>query len=318
MNGARATTFDVVGIGASLYDCFIGVSEYPREDTKLRMDSQAFFCGGPAATGIVTSARMGASAAYLGSFSDDSNSKAMLADFAARGVDCSCSVIRPGFTAGSALVINSRKTSSRTIIWTRGDLPPPDPAELPEDIIAGARLLYLDGNHIEAAVRACQIAKAQGVKVFLDAGSPYPGIERILEHSDILIASESFAIEFEAGKDPEAGARSIARRFGPEILVVTQGDRGGFYLEAGILKRYPCFTPPGSLTGTNGAGDVFHGAFAYLHLQGKSLSDCLRFASASSAIKCARQEGRDGIPTRGEVEAFLATATPRSAHKDYL
>lgn len=314
MKSVPMKSFDMVAIGASLYDFFIGVPEYPKEDTKLRIDSLDFHCGGPAATGIVAAARMGASTAYLGTFSDDPYSKAMLDDFAMRGVDCSFAAVRPGYTAGSAIVVNSRMTSSRTILWTRGDLPPPGPEEIPEDLISRARLLYLDGNHIEAALRACEIAKEGGVKVFLDAGSPYPGIEKILSHTDILIASESFATEFGGAKEAEIGARRIADTYGPEILVVTQGDRGGFCLEAGMPRRYPCFSPPGPLTGTNGAGDVFHGAFAYLHLQGRSLWDCLLFASATSAIKCSRAEGRDGIPTRDEVEEYLAVAKTLGRH----
>ncbi len=299
---------DIVGIGASLYDLVLDAPEYPTEDTKLRVDDQSFHCGGPAATGIVAAARLGAATAFVGVFSDDSYSKAMLDDFARYGVDTSRSPVKPGLTGGSAIVINSRKTSSRTILWTRGSVPSLSADEVPADFIAGARMLYLDGNHIDGAERACEAAAAAGVEILLDAGAPYPGIERILKHTDILIASEEFILAIGGSGSPEAAAIATAERFKPKVLVVTQGSRGGFHVESGTTVRYPAFAPPGPIISTNAAGDVFHGAFAAARLRGEGLHDCLVFASATAAIKCASENGRRGIPDRSRVEAFIAAS----------
>ena len=304
----RHRGYDIVAIGASLYDIVLDASEYPGEDTKLRIDAQSFHCGGPAATGLVAAARMGARAAFLGVFSDDAYSAAMLEDFSRYGVDTSLVVMKPGLVAGSAVVINSKKTSSRTILWTKGTVPSLEPGELPEAAVAGARMLYLDGNHIDAAARASAIARAAGTKVLLDAGSPYPGIERVLSFTEILIASEAFVTEFGHSADPETAAFRIMEKYRPEIFVVTQGEKGGFYLEGGAVRRYPCFEAPGPVVSTNAAGDVFHGAFAHRYLRGMPLEDCVRFASASSAIKCSRPGGRKGIPSEVEVERFLGGA----------
>jgi sulfofructose kinase len=297
---------EIVGIGASLYDVVLDAPEYPREDSKLRVDGQSFHCGGPVATGLVTAAKLGVRTAFAGVFSDDAYSKAMLDDFARYGVDTSASVMKPGLVAGSAIVVNSRKTSSRTILWTRGTVPSISPAEVPLDLIAGARMLYLDGNHIEAAICACGTAAAAGAEILLDAGSPYPGIERILARTDILIASEEFILAVGGQGRPEQAAAAAAKRYRPKVLVVTQGARGGFYLEGTEIKRYPAFAPPGPIVSTNAAGDVFHGAFAAARLKGKGIYDSLVFASATSAIKCAAPNGREGIPDLSRVEAFLA------------
>jgi hypothetical protein len=56
---------------------------------------------------------------------------------------------------------------------------------------------------------------------------------------------------------------------------------------------------------TTGAGDVFHGAYLYGHLQGWPAVPRLRFAAAAAALKCRHLGGRAGIPTRAEVEQFL-------------
>lgn len=299
---------DIVAIGASLYDIVLDAPEYPREDTKLRFDGQSFHCGGPAATGLVAAAKMGARTAFLGAFSDDAYSAAMIEDFERYGVDISRLVMKPGLVAGSAIVVNSRKTASRTILWTRGTVPPLAPEEVPEDLVAGSRMLYLDGNHIDAAERAAAIAHEAGAKVLLDAGAPYPGIERVLALTDILIASEDFVLKLTGLEDARAAALRMLEIYRPEVFVVTQGEKGGFSVEGGEARRYPCFAPPGPVVSTNAAGDVFHGAFASRYLLGMPLAACLRFASASSAIKVARPGGRLGIPCAAEVEEYLAGA----------
>ena len=64
---------------------------------------------------------------------------------------------------------------------------------------------------------------------------------------------------------------------------------------------------------TLGAGDAFHGAFAVALAEGRSRSDCLRFASATAALKCTRFGGASGSPKRAKVEEFLkqqALASP--------
>ncbi len=56
---------------------------------------------------------------------------------------------------------------------------------------------------------------------------------------------------------------------------------------------------------TLAAGDVFHGAFAHGLVEGKPMTDIIRFANAAAAIKCARFGGRAGSPHKAEVLSFI-------------
>ena len=71
------------------------------------------------------------------------------------------------------------------------------------------------------------------------------------------------------------------------------------------LFRMPHFPEPDTKIDASGAGDVFHGAFAFGVLQGWEARDILTFANAVSAMKCTRLSGRSGIPGAGEAQAFL-------------
>ena len=85
---------------------------------------------------------------------------------------------------------------------------------------------------------------------------------------------------------------------------MTQGSRGGILLTDDTLTRYPAFKVDAK--DTNGAGDVFHGAWIAAALMGKDPHEATRFAAAASAIKCTHFGASEGAPRLEEVERFLA------------
>ena len=299
--------FDIVGIGISVFDKVLAVEKYPQEDTKVYSTASDFQCGGPASTGIVAAAVLGSKTAFLGVFTDDEYARIMLDDFTKYNVDTSNIVIKKGYTSTSAVVINSKESGTRTIIVEKGTLPPAQTKDIPVYLIRKAKMLYLDGNQIEAAEYACKIAKASNVKILLDAGNPYPGIEKILKYTDIIIASEEFTKRLQGDKDFLKGSMSIINTYSPEVFIVTRGDKGGYYFDGDKLIKYQSFSPPGNIVNTNGAGDVFHGSFAHFYTKGLSLKECIKYASASAAIKCTKEKVRTGIPNKNEILEFIKT-----------
>ena len=61
---------------------------------------------------------------------------------------------------------------------------------------------------------------------------------------------------------------------------------------------------------TTGAGDVFHAAFAWGLLEGRSGERLLRSANAAAAIACLGFGAQGKLPTRVDLEAFLGTRDP--------
>jgi len=57
---------------------------------------------------------------------------------------------------------------------------------------------------------------------------------------------------------------------------------------------------------TTGAGDVYHGGYIYGLLQGWDAPECMRFASATAALKCREIGARKGIPHLEEIKEFLS------------
>jgi len=57
---------------------------------------------------------------------------------------------------------------------------------------------------------------------------------------------------------------------------------------------------------STGAGDTFSGALAAALTEGRSLVDAARWAGAAAALATTRAGAREGMPTRAELDAFLA------------
>ncbi len=294
---------DVIGIGSTVYDTLMMLDGFPREDTKMQCAQTAIQGGGPCATALVAAARLGMSAAYMGQVGDDPFGRFMEAEFRKYGVSTGHMKFVPDVISFHAVVLVNRLNRSRTCVWSRGTVPPLSAGDVDEDAVREAKLLHLDGHMLGAAVHAARLARESGVKVCHDAGGIYPGIESLLPYVDLLIPSEEFALGVTRENEAEKAAEKLHAAYRPEIIVITQGERGGLLYDGKTLRRYPAFSV--DAIDTNGAGDVFHGAFAAAWLRGFGFDASALYASAASAIKCRRFGARAGIPADAEVRAFL-------------
>ena len=161
----------------------------------------------------------------------------------------------------------------------------------------------VDGNDLDAAVEAAKIAKASRTKVLYDAGGLYDGVERLLPFADYLIPSEEFALGFTGETTAEDAAKVLFAKFSPEVVVITQGKRGGIVFDGKTVRTYPAL--PATVVDSNGAGDVFHGAFAFAVTRAYDPYRACVFASATSALKCEKIGARDGAPDFAAVKKFL-------------
>lgn len=295
--------FDVVGIGYSSVDYLGIVPRYPPEaDEKTEMMEFSMQGGGPAATALVTLSRLGAKVAFIGKVGDDDFGRFMLRELKREGVDVSMTRLERGARSPFAFIIVERGTGRRTILWTRSTASELSPQEVDMEFITSARMLYLDGLQMEASIYAAKLARERGVTVFLDADTLWSRSKELIGFCDVAIASKSFARDLTGGEDYERAVRAILD-LGPRIAGVTLGEEGCICSDGGPIVRKPAFKV--EVVDTTGAGDVFHGAFAYGLLSGWELERIAEFSNAVAALKCRKLGGRAGIPALEEVLDFL-------------
>ena len=293
----------VVGIGACVMDTLINVPNYPTEDTKLRATNSKPAGGGPVATGIVAVSKLGVDAEYIGVLSDDNGGQFLLNDFKKYGVGVDNVIVESGYRSFTSVIWLSAATTSRTCVYDKGNLPPLVLNDAQKEAIKNAELLMVDGNEMDAAVEAAKFARENGVKVLYDCGGLYEGVERLLEHTDIMIPSEEFSLGHTGADTAEEAAKKLFEMYSPEVVVITQGKRGGLLYDGKTAVSYPIY--PAVVVDSNGSGDVFHGAFASAVVKGFDYETCCHFSSAVSAIKCTGVGARESVPDFDTVKAYL-------------
>ncbi len=294
---------EVVGLGQACVDYLGRVPSYPREDGKMELLDLQSQCGGPASTALVTLSRLGIKTSFLGSVSDDPIGVEVLKGLKADQVDYSFLKITPGHTSQFAFIAVSRESGNRTIFWHRGSALPLKKEEVDLSPFSHAKVLHLDGLMIEASIEGARQARARGLKVVLDAGTMREGSLELVSQVDVLIASARFAVPLVGEGSPAEKALEALSRFGPKEIVITLGTKGSVGWSRGKVVAQTVF--PVDVVDTTGAGDVYHGAYIYGLLKGWDIKACMRFASATSALKCRAIGARAGIPTLHEVTCFL-------------
>jgi len=183
-----------------------------------------------------------------------------------------------------------------------------------EEIIASARVLFVDHIGMAGMVRASRAARAAGVPIVADVeGAHHERFEELMPLVDHLVVPESFAETRTGIKDPRAAAERLLRPH-HRAVVVTCGARGSWYIGPGMPKaaHQPAFQVP--VVDTTGCGDVFHGAYAAGLVRDMDLAERVRFASAVAAIKAGHRGGQAGCPGLADIDIFLREYSDRTEH----
>jgi sugar/nucleoside kinase (ribokinase family) len=282
----------VLGIGHAALDRVAQVDVFPRADEKARVTPLLEGGGGPAATAMVTVARLGGRSLLCAAVGDDGPGRRILEELQSEGVDVGAVQVRPGHRSPVSFVVVEKTTASRTILWDAGDAPMLSPEEIPPGVVEEAGVLLVDGHQGPAQQAAARRARAAGVPVVLDGGTLRPATRELLPLADHAVVSGAFARQL-AGR---AGEQALAalQAAGPAMAVITRGGDGCLASDAQGVVAVPAL--PVEALDTNGAGDVFHGAYALALAQGRDLGECLRLASAAAGLSCRAFGARPGIP----------------------
>ncbi len=300
----------VVCIGVATRDYIAAARELPGPDGRVLADDLVEAGGGPAATAAVTLARLGVPVSFIGNVGEDELGLRIANDLTCEGVETSLIGRIAGARSPSSVIVVHRPTAQRSIVTFPGSCGPPELTAEALEACAGAAWIHLDqaGYPVLAALRKAGVQ----TEVSLDGGNPIPELDL---SAVTLYAPNEAALRREFGGEPLTLPLQRALDCGPSTVAVTRGARGSVaairdsaasphirIYEAGAVAVEP-------MVSTLGAGDVFHGALLAAMLE-KELAESLRFANAAAALSCRALDGRSAIPSRGELDRFLAGGVP--------
>ena len=154
-------------------------------------------------------------------------------------------------------------------------------------------------NETNLQAEAAEMAQAKGLSVIYSA-APFSAeaVQAVMPSVDLLVMNAVEAAQL-------SDALGLSQNDIPvRKLLITRGADGADWIEDGQTIHTAAF--PVTPVDTTGAGDCFIGYVAAGLDQGLDPANAMRLAAAASALQVQRPGTSQAIPTRAEVNAFLA------------
>lgn len=251
-------------------------------------------CGGSAANSIIAVSRFGGRAFYSCRVADDDNGRFYREDMRTAGVDCPARAEgddNSGAVTGKCLVMIT-PDAERTMNTYLGASAGLSVADLAPQAIADSEYVYLEGylvtspNGRACAIRARELAEQCGVKTALSFSDPgivahfRDGLAEMLgARVDLLFCNAHEALSWAQTDDLQTAIAALKRI--ANTFAVTLGADGALAYDGSELHTIEPFKV--KAVDTNGAGDMFAGAFLYGITHGLDFARAGKLASLASA-----------------------------------
>ena len=246
--------------------------------------------GGSAGNSMIASAQFGGPTFMSCKVADDADGDIYLADLEAAGVDHCLNGARTSGTTGKCLVLITpdAERSMNTFLGISETL---SIEQLDAEAIGASEYLYIEGYLVTsptgraAAIKAREIAEAAGVKTSLSFSDPgmveffRDGMAEIIgDRVDLVFCNEAEAMGWAQSDNLDDTVEKLQQIAGS--FVITRGAQGALTFDGTELAEIPPHRV--EAVDTNGAGDMFAGAFLYAITRGESFPTAGRFASLAA------------------------------------
>ncbi len=298
-------------IGSIITDLAVRSTRVPQVGENLLAESLQIGPGGKGANAAVAVARAGAETMLIGCIGDDEFGRMETAYLNQEGVDLSGVTIDPEVATGAAIIMIDDQ-GENTILVVKGAND-----HLSEDAVVDILSTHrntLDGVLVNFEIPEPVVAAAVqagvdfNIPVIVDAGPPRAYAPETWANCTILSPNtlEAATLVGHSIEDEVAivhAARELLAA-GPQAVVLKLGSRGAMILSEELEAILPAF--PVEVVDTTGAGDAFSGTLSVAIADGLSLEEAVWRANAAGALTVTRLGTMLVMPTRQEVDAFLA------------
>lgn len=273
--------------------------------------------GGSAANTLAGMAALGRACAFIGQVRDDELGKVFSHDIHSVGIrfdtPARAADQEPPTARCLIMVTPDGQRTMNTFLGAAQYLPP---AAIDHDLIASAKILYLEGylwdpEEPRAAMRgAIDSAKKAGREVAFTLSDAFV-IERyrddfraLIEEGsiDILFANEGEIASLTQIADFDKAVASVAPKV--PTLVVTRSEQGAVVVSKG--ERFEVgAVPVAEVVDTTGAGDLFAAGYLSGHVTGKTPVECLAMGAIAAAEIISHYGARPEADLKTLMGSFL-------------
>jgi sugar/nucleoside kinase (ribokinase family) len=246
--------------------------------------------GGSAGNSMIATAQFGGRTFMSCKVANDADGDIYLADLEAAGVDHCLNGEREAGTTGKCLVLISpdAERSMNTNLSISETL---SVDQLVPEAIRESEYLYLEGYLVTsptgraAAVKAREIAEQSGVKTSISLSDPgmveffRDGLQEMIgDRVNLVFCNEAEALGWGETDSLDVAIEKLKQI--ADCFVITRGAEGAITFDGSALADIPPHRV--QAVDSNGAGDMFAGAFLYAIARGEDFPTAGRFASLAA------------------------------------
>ena len=291
----------VLVVGSINMDLVVEAGKFPAPGETLLGQRFCTYPGGKGANQAVAARRLGAQVAMVGCVGSDAFGRELLDLLAQEGIDTRCVRVEESVSTGVAAITVSQAENSIVVVAGANHALTPDDVIAAESAFADADVVLCQLEIPLATVEAAAcLAERHGKPFLLNPAPAMPLPETLRARAALLTPNEHELASLSCATDGQ-WQRQLAAH--PGRILMTRGADGAWYAGPdGQLHQQPAFTV--TAVDTTGAGDTFNGALAAFW--GMDLDKLAHLACAASALSVTRAGAQGGMPTREELDKFLA------------
>lgn len=296
----------IVVVGSVTMDMVTRTREIPRIGQTVIGTGFETTPGGKGANQAVAAARLKYPTSMVGLVGDDPYGPALLENLARAGVDTSSMASAPGSSGLAPIFLDDKGQNSIVVVPGANGKVDSQIIDRHATIIASAGMVLCQLElPMETINHTLALCTKLGVPVMLDPAPAAPLDDPVWRQVAWFTPNETEAAFYLGdGSGAEQAAQELLAR-GLKGVVLKRGAEGAYVAvaggEAGWVRPFSV-----NAVDTVAAGDCFNGAFAVALLEGHNPLAAARYACAAAAICVTRRGAQASMPTRDEVDTFLA------------
>jgi ribokinase len=300
-------------VGSLNMDLFMEAARLPAPGETVLAKRLRREPGGKGANQACAAAKMGTPTTLVGAVGRDAFGDELLRKLAEQSVDTSAVFRRDSAETGTAFIALDDSGQNLILVAAGAN------ATLTAADVTAATTAFKDCRAVLTQLESPPEAVAAGLGRARQIGAlavlnPAPWTDGACSDETLRLCDWIIPNEVEAAQltglpvaDPEQAApaaRCLRQRAGGANVAVTLGPQGVWLETKSFHGHIPAFRV--TAVDTVGAGDTFIGAFVSCLSRQIGPEEAARFGCAAAALAVTRRGAQASIPTRAEVDAFLA------------
>jgi sugar/nucleoside kinase (ribokinase family) len=246
--------------------------------------------GGSACNSIVAAAEFGATTCFAGKVAEDSDGELFIRDLNDAGVRYQGKKSQTDITGKCLVMVTD--DAERTMNTYLGASEQFTESEIDQSVLVNSEWFYIEGylltdnKRTQVVQAAVALAKQQGVRVALSLSDPFvaqifaDNLRAIIgDGIDLIFCNKDEALAFTQTESVEQAGETLKQS--AKTYAITDGANGAMVFDGQSNFSVPAVQA--NAIDTNGAGDMFAGAFLYAITAGADYAAAARLANLSAS-----------------------------------